>query len=241
MLRVDVRVQSRRAAVPLSACGRLVVTNAHAHLIGRWGVTVWLAKARVSIRIPCKMSKPLACLRGRLIARERAVGCSLSYYIPTSTVGCAGTTFIRCRWLMIQMLHMVASAGSSDIFLSSTTKLVTSWSQVMNLPDTGSWVIFEVPYRIIRSTCASLLSIRHRLHALQHTCRTYFNPLITIRCNLAHACEPTVRESRIENFTWRIQSFEIQFAFILDQRGNLIHFRRILKHIYIYIMKYNEI
>ncbi len=26
------------------------------------------------------MSKPLACLRGRLIARERTVGCSLGHY-----------------------------------------------------------------------------------------------------------------------------------------------------------------
>ncbi len=30
------------------------------------------------------MSKPLACLRGRLIARERTVGCSLGHYKPSS-------------------------------------------------------------------------------------------------------------------------------------------------------------
>ncbi len=33
------------------------------------------------MRVPCEMSKSLACLRGRLIARERTVGCSLGYYI----------------------------------------------------------------------------------------------------------------------------------------------------------------
>ncbi len=32
------------------------------------------------MRVPCEMSKPLARLRGRLIVRERAVGCSLGYY-----------------------------------------------------------------------------------------------------------------------------------------------------------------
>ncbi len=77
--RGGVRVPSGRAAVSF-ACGRLGVSNAQAHLIGRWGVTVLLAKARLSMRVPCETSKPLACLRGRLIARERAVGCSLGYY-----------------------------------------------------------------------------------------------------------------------------------------------------------------
>ncbi len=57
------------------------MTNAQAHLIRRWGVTVWLSKARLSMRVPCEMRKPLACLRGRLIAHERAVGCLLGYYI----------------------------------------------------------------------------------------------------------------------------------------------------------------
>ncbi len=56
MLPGGVRVQ--RSCV--SACG-LGVTNAQAHLIGRWGVTVLLAKARLSMRVPCEMSKTLAC------------------------------------------------------------------------------------------------------------------------------------------------------------------------------------
>ncbi len=70
----------RGARLCVSACGRLDVTNAQAHFIGRWGVTVWLAKARLIMRVPCEMGKPLACLRGRLTARGRAVGCSLGYY-----------------------------------------------------------------------------------------------------------------------------------------------------------------
>ncbi len=32
------------------------------------------------MRVPCEMNKPLTCLREQLIARERAVGCSLCYY-----------------------------------------------------------------------------------------------------------------------------------------------------------------
>ncbi len=32
------------------------------------------------------MSKPLACLRGRLIAREGTVGCSLGHYKPIPNV-----------------------------------------------------------------------------------------------------------------------------------------------------------
>ncbi len=77
-LRGGVCVQSGRAAV--FACGRLGMANAQAHLIGQWGVAVWLAKARLSMRVPCEMSKPLACLRGRLVAREMAVGCSHGDY-----------------------------------------------------------------------------------------------------------------------------------------------------------------
>ncbi len=74
------RVFSRGARLFVSACGRLGVANAQAHLIGRWGVTVWMVKARLSMRVPFEMSKPLACMRGWLIARERAVGCPLGYY-----------------------------------------------------------------------------------------------------------------------------------------------------------------
>ncbi len=40
-------------------------------LIGRLDVTVLLAKARLRTRVPCEMSKLLACLRRQLIARER--------------------------------------------------------------------------------------------------------------------------------------------------------------------------
>ncbi len=71
-LRGGVRVQSA-----VSAWGRLGVINAQAHLIGERGVTVWLAKACLSMRVPRKTSKRLASLRRRLIAHERAVGCSL--------------------------------------------------------------------------------------------------------------------------------------------------------------------
>ncbi len=34
----------------------------------------------LSMRVLCEMSKRLACLRGRLMARERAMGCSLGGY-----------------------------------------------------------------------------------------------------------------------------------------------------------------
>ncbi len=33
------------------------------------------------MRVPCRVSEPMACLRGRLVAREMAVACSLGYYI----------------------------------------------------------------------------------------------------------------------------------------------------------------
>ncbi len=49
------------------------VVHINAHLIGRWGVAVGLAKARLSMRVPCEMSNRLACFRGQLIAREWAV------------------------------------------------------------------------------------------------------------------------------------------------------------------------
>ncbi len=84
-------VFNRDARLCVSACGRLGVTNAQAHLIGRWGVTAWLAKACLCMRVPCEMSKPLACLPGGLIARERAVGCSLGYYNLTTTMRCRRT------------------------------------------------------------------------------------------------------------------------------------------------------
>ncbi len=63
MLLGGVRVQSGCAAVYLHEA-TLGVTNAQKHLIGRWGVTVGLAKARLSMRVPCEMTKRLACLRG---------------------------------------------------------------------------------------------------------------------------------------------------------------------------------
>ncbi len=40
-------------------------------------VTVLLAKARLCTRVSCVMSKRLACLRGRLTARERSVAIRL--------------------------------------------------------------------------------------------------------------------------------------------------------------------
>ncbi len=83
-------VFSRGARLCVSACGRLGVTNAQTHLIGRWGVTVWLAKARLSMRVPCEMSKPWACLWGA--ADSTREGCELFAWLlhnppPRSEVG----------------------------------------------------------------------------------------------------------------------------------------------------------
>ncbi len=56
-------------------------------LFGRWGVTVLLAMARVRMRVPWEMNNWLACMWGRWVSPERAVGCSLGFYsIPTSPV-----------------------------------------------------------------------------------------------------------------------------------------------------------
>ncbi len=71
-------VFSRDARLCVSAWGRLGVTNAQAHLIDRWDVTVWLAKARLSTRLPCEMSKRMAYLRGQFIAREKTVAVRLA-------------------------------------------------------------------------------------------------------------------------------------------------------------------
>ncbi len=64
------------------------------------------------MRVPCKMSKPLACLRGRLIARESAVGCSLGYYRPTAAPD-------QCRYLQHHNnTETVAGVSSSLLTLS---------------------------------------------------------------------------------------------------------------------------
>ncbi len=84
-LRGGVRVQSGRAAVCL--CMRPPMRDecsGESHSpVGCDGVAG--QGAFFSMRVPCKRSEPLACLRGRLIAHARAVGCSLGYYMYTAT------------------------------------------------------------------------------------------------------------------------------------------------------------
>ncbi len=76
MLRVGVRVESGRAAIP--DCMMPPRRGECSLAGGLLGVTTWLTKTRLSMRVPCEMSKRLSCLRGRLIARERAVAVCLA-------------------------------------------------------------------------------------------------------------------------------------------------------------------
>ncbi len=63
--------------------------------------------------VPCEMSKPLACLRGRLTARERPVGCSLGYYTTLSAhIHEEGKWFVR--WLRVE--HVEKSVNSLGLF-----------------------------------------------------------------------------------------------------------------------------
>ncbi len=73
----------------------------------------------MSMRVPCEMSKPLVCLRGRLIARERAVGCSLGLL--------QGHQFHKhlCSWsrrwdhpLNARESHRLSIGGSLDLCIA---------------------------------------------------------------------------------------------------------------------------
>ncbi len=80
ILRGGVHVQSGRAVVcPCMWPPRRGECSGASHWpVGCDSVT---GQGAFEYAVPCEMSKSLTCLRGRLIAREKAVGCSLGYYI----------------------------------------------------------------------------------------------------------------------------------------------------------------
>ncbi len=61
------------------------------------------------------MSKPLACLRGRLTARERTVGCSHGYYTVTAVADWSASK------------EMVLNADKCEVTFFSTNSHEANW------------------------------------------------------------------------------------------------------------------
>ncbi len=80
VLRGGVRVQSGRTAV--SFCMR-PPRRGECSGASHWPVRCDSVTGQgvFEYAVPCEISKPVVCLRGRFIARERTVGCSLGHYI----------------------------------------------------------------------------------------------------------------------------------------------------------------
>ncbi len=120
-------VFSRNARPCVSAWGRLGVANAQSHLIGRWGVTVWLANARLSMRVPCEMSKPLACLRGPC---EQSTALSRGHNRYNSPIreknGNSKALIAICPWKINQSFSV--SSGDTRLMLDNRKgKTILIW------------------------------------------------------------------------------------------------------------------
>ncbi len=143
------------------------------------------------MRVPCQMGKPLTCLKGRLIARERVVGYSLGYHTTTTDTPPRPISFATAKALIRRtiteprlnrsrtvMVHenfslkpdCIAASNRLDIvllarLLSKHTPLLKEYAHLIDLaPDPTCLLCIEEPQNIeyYRLRCPNLDALRQR-------------------------------------------------------------------------------